>query len=90
MTPSKHLDKLDTLWMEGSREKSQFEGFHERDLDGVPDTFQVWCGTDDDGNDKLDEWFWWTVDINVADGATGDVNGPYPTAEGAYLAALGD
>jgi len=79
----------------------QFAGYHEHDAEVRVLHFEVWhIGfTPWIEGARAPGWYWWTVYPRPADAdlkrfepmpVDAQAHGPYPTAEGAYLAAVGD
>jgi hypothetical protein len=76
------------------RNDEEFAGFNKFLIDGdVYGSFEVFyrkAADHDNQEPPLDKdgWFWWPCYPGCM--PDGDPNGPFPTAEGAYLDAIGD
>lgn len=66
----------------------QFSGFHELRIPDAAGTvsFEVFWSDETDPSGK--GWYWWPCHPGCL--PDGDASGPFPTAEGAYLDAIGD
>lgn len=66
---------------------SAFEGYHQFPHGG---SFEVFYHDKDDNDLAMNDhgWYWWACQPGCM--PDGDPSGPFPTSEGAYLAAIGE